>query len=68
MADQDLDDELLALAGGGSDEDGAVDVKQSIESPGGAHQSSSQSHSNIVNTNGAPKLKGGRSDLGHGQA
>lgn len=62
MADQDLDDELLALAGGGSPEEATGDVKQSIESPGGLqrpspHTNASNSHS--FNTNGTSKLRGG---------
>ena len=56
MADQDLDDELLALAGGGSEDDAAVDVKPSIEDPSSVQQSSLQPH---AHTNGAPTLRGG---------
>lgn len=62
MADQDLDDELLALAGGGSPEEETGDVKQSIESPGGPQRSSP--HTNTGSTNGTSKLRGGEVEAG----
>lgn len=62
MADQDLDDELLALAGGGSEEEASGDVKQSIESPGGVQRHSP--HSNAAHTTGASRIRSGETEDG----
>ena len=67
MADQDLDDELLDLAGGGSPEEATGDVMQSIERPAGPQRLSphpNNSHSRASNTNGTSKLKGGQGEAG----